>query len=604
MYRPILAITCVIGLCPPALANTTAQDFQKLKEYARSLNNQPLTAMNQFKPKETFKDYTETPAQSQHYQGVETEKTDLHAASLNALQNDAGGRTVTEHFGQNQFEINTKNEAIKNAKLIEEESFSITHGQSNERIKCDERPKDCEMKSHEEICYTSKQLPDQTCARQKKVAVAFEKVHQRADFSFVVNKKWTGIITVNLITGAITHAVSGNVPNRIKLNHPCAQMSTTIHSILNNRDKADWVKVVGLPSCRNNGLITLKITRGWARKYPIQIALTIDANSTSYVSEEHWDDGCLSLENKDDICQLKSEVCSDANTTKVIDGLPVTRDCWQYDASYSCASARTDECRIQKEKGCLQTQSRCAKTEDNSCSLYEQTYRCQEKVCPATVSCVKNLFCADGECTQHVTTQNDDFGTSMAPMAVVGSAGSEFSKTQATLFSGHSVQCKIWFWDIIDCCSNEGWADKLHINLCREEDKALGHAKQNYLAHYVGEYCSQKDPILGVCLEHKRTYCIFDSKMARIIQAEGRLRQLNPNALGDAEHATCAGLSVHELQSLDMGRIDFVSPIYPYPEGKPTKEAGIVGDVVLNTPDASKTMDEIKRRVQQKAEQK
>ncbi|WP_195911854.1 conjugal transfer protein TraN, partial [Legionella pneumophila] len=215
-----------------------------------------------------------------------------------------------------------------------------------------------------------------------------------------------------------------------------------------------------------------------------------------------------------------------------------------------------------------------------------------------------DLFCADGDCTEHAATQNDGFGEAMAPMAVAGAAGAEFGKTQATLFSGHPVQCKIWVWDIIDCCSNEGWADKLHIDLCREEDKALGKAKLNYLAHYVGEFCSQKDPIFGTCLEHKRTYCVFDSKMARIIQAEGRLRQLNPNALGDAEHTRCAGLSVNELQSLDMGRIDFLNPVYPFPQGQPTKEAGIVGDVVLNSPDASKAMDEIKRRVQKKAEQK
>ena len=89
--------------------------------------------------------------------------------------------------------------------------------------------------------------------------------------------------------------------------------------------------------------------------------------------------------------------------------------------------------------------------------------------------------------------------------------------------------------------------------------------------------------------------------MARIIQEEGRLRQLNSNALGDAEHATCAGLSVAELQQLDMGRIEFVSPVYPYPDGKSTKEAGIVGDVVLSSPNTRATLDEIKRRIEQKA---
>lgn len=603
MFRRILAITCFFGLCAPSLANKTAQDFQNLKEYARSLSNQPMTAMNQFKPDTTFKDYTETPAQSQHYQGVETEKTDLNAQALNALQNDAGGRTVTEHFGQSQFEINTKNEAIKNARIIEEESYAITHGQSNERIKCDEKPRACETKSHEEICHTSRQLPDQQCVKKRKVSVNTERLNQRADFEVWVKKKWTGTITINLVTGAMSNGRGGHLTNPIKLNHPCEEMKATIHSILNNGGSAHWVRVVGLPTCQNGGGITLYISDKFSRYYPIQVALTINAHSKSFVEEEHWDNQCLTLE-ASSLCQKIDEHCTDSNSTRVIDGLPVTRDCWELNANYRCASAKADECKSQREKGCLQAGSRCTLMDNNACSLYEQVYRCNETVCPQAVACVHDLFCADGDCTEHAATQNEDFGTSMAPIAVAGAAGSEFSKTQATLFSGHPVRCKIWFWDIIDCCSNEGWADKLHINLCREEDKALGQAKLNYLAHYVGEYCSQKDPIFGACLEHKRTYCVFDSKMARIIQAEGRLRQLNPNALGDAEHATCAGLSVAELQNLDMGRIDFVSPIYPYPSGKPTKEAGIVGDVVLNTPDASKTMDEIKRRVQQKAEQK
>ncbi|MCZ4684939.1 type-F conjugative transfer system mating-pair stabilization protein TraN [Legionella pneumophila] len=603
MFRSLLTIACIFGFCTFSAANTTAQDFQKLKEYAKSLGNQPLSAMNEFKPQNTFKDYTETPSQSLHYQGVETEKTDLSTFAANALHNDAGGRTVTEHFGQRQFEINTKNEAIKNAKLIEEESYAITHGQSNERVKCDEKPQACEIKSHEEICHTSRQLPEQQCFKKRKVTVNTERLSQRADFEVWVHKKWTGLIAVNLITGAMTNSAGGHLTNPVKLNHPCEEMKATVHSILNNGGSAHWVHVVGLPTCQNGGVITLYISDKFSRYYPIQVALTINAHSKSYVEEEHWDNECATLETNN-LCQKTQEQCTDSNPTRVINGLPVTRDCWELNARYQCASAAVDECKTQREKGCLQASSRCTLMNNNTCSLYEQVYRCDETVCPQPVACVRDLFCADGDCTEHAATQNDGFGEAMAPMAVAGAAGAEFGKTQATLFSGHPVQCKIWVWDIIDCCSNEGWADKLHIDLCREEDKALGKAKLNYLAHYVGEFCSQKDPIFGTCLEHKRTYCVFDSKMARIIQAEGRLRQLNPNALGDAEHTRCAGLSVNELQSLDMGRIDFLNPVYPFPQGQPTKEAGIVGDVVLNSPDASKTMDEIIRRVQKKAEQK
>lgn len=600
MPRIIWVLTLILGCSVTTFANTMAQEFQKSKEYAKSLGAQPLNAMNQFRPETTFKDYNSAPAEERYYQGIEVEKTDLTSEATSALKNDAGGKTVVEHFGENQMDVNKNSSAIKNAKLIEDESYALTHGLSNDKVNCEDKPQACEIKTHEETCHTSRQLPDQACIKKRIVSVSSEHINQRADFEVWVARKWTGYITVNLITGAMSNGQGGHLTNPLKLTHPCEKMKATVHSVLNNGQRANWVSIAGLPSCQNNAVITLYIGDKFSRYYPLQIALTVDVQSKAYVSEEHWDNSCEPLD-ATGLCHKVDEQCTDSNATRVIDGIPVTRDCWQYDATYSCASAKADECRAQRDKGCMQTRSRCAQTKNNACSLYEQVYSCQETVCPATVSCVKNLFCADGDCTEHLATQNDDFGSSVIPLAVVGEAGREFSKTQASLFSGHPVQCKIWFWELIDCCSNKGWADKIHLDLCREEDKELGKAKLNYLAHYVGEYCSIKDPILGTCLEHKRTYCVFDSKMARIVQEEGRLGQLNPNALGDAEHATCAGLSVAELQQLDMGRIDFVSPIYPYPFGTASKDAGIVGDVALKSPDSEKTMDEIKRRIQKEA---
>lgn len=557
-----------------------------------------MEAMNKFHPEDTFENYNENPAEKSFYQGVEKEQTDLSGAAANALKNDVGGKTVVENFGKNQFEINKNNEAIKQSRLIEEESYAITHGISNERVNCEEKAETCEVKNHEEVCYMSRLLPEQTCIKTRKVFVTSENTHQRADFSFVVSKKWTGVITVNLVTGAMTHTEGGSVPNLVKLSHPCEGMTATIHSILNNGQKAYWVDVIGYPNCKNNGLVTLNITKKWARAYPIQVALTIDAHSAPFVSDEYWENYCKDMEAQNGLCKIKKEQCTDANSTKVIDGLPVTRDCWQNSVTYSCATAAADECLIPKEKGCLQTTSRCVREESGACALYEQVYSCQEKVCHTPAVCLKNVFCADGECTEHASSQNDELGESISQLAVAGAAGSEFSKTQASLFAGHASQCKIWSLDLIDCCSDKGWGKKLDLVHCRDEDKALGHAKLNYLVHYLGKYCSQKE--LGVCVEYKHTYCVFDSKIARIIQ-EGRLGQLNSKALGSAKHPTCSGLSVGELQAMDLGSIDFVEPEYPFNSGERDSKAGIASDFKIDAPDALQTTEEIKRRIQKKA---
>ncbi|WP_165483292.1 conjugal transfer protein TraN, partial [Legionella bozemanae] len=111
-------------------------------------------------------------------------------------------------------------------------------------------------------------------------------------------------------------------------------------------------------------------------------------------------------------------------------------------------------------------------------------------------------------------------------------------------------------------------------------------------------YCSEK--VAGVCLEHKRSYCVFPSKMARIIQ-EARLTQVNGHGLGDAEHPTCAGMSVAELQKMDLGRVDFVTPIYPFGHGTPNKAAGIAGDLKIKSQDPKKSIDEVLLRMQKKA---
>lgn len=590
-------------------ANTTAQDFPKLKNYAKSLGAQPLNTMNQFHPETTFKNYNDKPDQERYYSGVETENIDLNVPAMNALKNDAGGQTVHDNFGKRQFEINKNNSAIQNAKLIEDESYAITHGISTARIKCDEKPKDCEIKTHEETCHTSRQLPDQQCVKKRRVSVDSEHINQRLDVEVVISKKWTGVVTVNLVTGAIGNAAGGHVSNPLRFTHACEGMTATIHSIRNNGASAYWVGVIGMPSCSNNGLLTLAITKEWGRFYPIQIALTVNASSKPYVSEEHWDNTCSTLERLNS-CHIKDTHCTDSNANRVINGLPVARDCWETTETFACRTTQTDECTAQKTKGCLQISSRCSAMDNNACALYEQVYNCQEKVCPAPVACVKDLFCADGDCTDHATTANDNFGKSVSALAVAGEAGHEFSQTQSTLFAGRAQSCEVFGLDFLDCCASKGWGEKLNLAHCSGPEKELGKAKLNYLVYYIGEYCAKEWPWpINGCEIRKNTYCIFGSKLARIVQEQGRLKQLNNAAFGTPEHPNCSGMSVAELQQIQMDKIDFVTPIYPYSVndrdigGKPTPKAGIAGDMNLNQPNSGQTIDEIKRRVQQRAGQ-
>ncbi|MFA5028495.1 MAG: conjugal transfer protein TraN, partial [Candidatus Methylomirabilota bacterium] len=69
----------------------------------------------------------------------------------------------------------------------------------------------------------------------------------------------------------------------------------------------------------------------------------------------------------------------------------------------------------------------------------------------------------------------------------------------------------------------------------------------------AGEYCSQK--ILFACWGKKHAACCFVSRLARIIQEQGRA-QLGIG-WGDPKAPDCRGLTVDELQAINWERLDF-----------------------------------------------
>lgn len=59
-----------------------------------------------------------------------------------------------------------------------------------------------------------------------------------------------------------------------------------------------------------------------------------------------------------------------------------------------------------------------------------------------------------------------------------------------------------------------------------------------------------------MCLEKKRGYCQFDSKLARIVQLQGRNGQLRIG-FGAASSPDCRGITQDELQKISFDRLDF-----------------------------------------------
>jgi conjugal transfer mating pair stabilization protein TraN len=59
---------------------------------------------------------------------------------------------------------------------------------------------------------------------------------------------------------------------------------------------------------------------------------------------------------------------------------------------------------------------------------------------------------------------------------------------------------------------------------CDQAEQILAMKNDTRLCHQVGSYCSSRIPIIGVCIETTRSYCCFNSRLARIINEQGRVQ--------------------------------------------------------------------------------
>ncbi len=75
------------------------------------------------------------------------------------------------------------------------------------------------------------------------------------------------------------------------------------------------------------------------------------------------------------------------------------------------------------------------------------------------------------------------------------------------------------------------------------------------LCHYVGSYCSQKIPVLNICLTTKQSYCCYNGLLAKDIQ-EGAHAQLGLS-WGSPESPQCGGLTIDQILGVDFSAVNF-----------------------------------------------
>lgn len=260
--------------------------------------------------------------------------------------------------------------------------------------------------------------------------------------------------------------------------------------------------------------------------------------------------------------KLTKNECLITNTERVyIDELGVAHTvqfpCFEYEETHEKPVDLSPECAVlENDKSCSQEKRTCTMFDDhNNCTQFSIDYSC------ATYKkfgqqCGELFYsnCETEECKK--LHPNQDFGDAVSKLQAVTQAASDINDDPENIkiFSGKALHCRKATAGYNNCCKDSGWGQDIGIAGCNSEEKELGGAKEKGLTVSVGEYCSKK--VLGVCLQKKRSYCVFNSKLAKIVQQQGRKGQLNIG-FGSKKHPDCRGMSLEEFERLNFDNINF-----------------------------------------------
>ena len=123
--------------------------------------------------------------------------------------------------------------------------------------------------------------------------------------------------------------------------------------------------------------------------------------------------------------------------------------------------------------------------------------------------------------------------------------GEEFDRGNLRFFSGERKACRIKWGGLANCCKNSG----LLVGLanCSAEERELAEERHAGNTHYLGTRCAKR--VFGVCIRRERVWCVFGSKLGRILHQQARPQ------LGIG-WGSCRGFSVAEIERIDFAGLD------------------------------------------------
>ena len=281
--------------------------------------------------------------------------------------------------------------------------------------------------------------------------------------------------------------------------------------------------------------------------------------TTGQVVNERRDEAMCNASTANKTCELKAETCVDPDpTTRTINGVEVTRACWNWERTYTCTSmVQTSDCAtLAGNPKCSYVRDECLDDpQEGPCKVSTKVYKCPlpEKVDDSKqYICGDDVYCINGDCEPVEREASTEFKDAAVGLHTLGQANAEFNEDTLTLFSGTRETCNKKIFGASNCCSGKG-VPLLTPWLCSSAEKELDKKDDKGLCHKLGSYCSDK--ILGICVTSKDAYCCFASKLTRILQEQGRPQLGKP--WGSAKKGTCEGFTIDEFSRLDLSVMDF-----------------------------------------------
>ena len=180
---------------------------------------------------------------------------------------------------------------------------------------------------------------------------------------------------------------------------------------------------------------------------------------TAVAETDRWDDQCPALADGGRCTVSSASVCVDGPATKLVDGVAVTRDCWQYQSTMSCSSAASlDQCAPLVASGCTPSSSACQRTNaaTGACEVYADSYSCPvaAQTVTSASNCPSNVFCFQGSCFDISHTNDADFGRSMSMLEAAREAGVYLDTDRMQVFKGEENRCRDRL--LKNCCYSDG----------------------------------------------------------------------------------------------------------------------------------------------------